>query len=61
MIHPVRSARAAPLALTQARMVAEALRARPWLGPEWIEIVPITTTGDVIQDRPLSEVGGKGL
>ncbi|HYD08083.1 MAG TPA: hydroxymethylbilane synthase, partial [Reyranella sp.] len=26
-----------------------------------IEIVPIKTTGDVIQDRPLSEAGGKGL
>ncbi len=62
MIHPVRiGTRGSPLALTQARMVAEALRATHGWGPEWIEIVPITTTGDVVQDRPLSEVGGKGL
>ena len=62
MIHPVRiGTRGSPLALTQARMVAEALRAAHGWGPEWIEIVPITTRGDVIQDRPLSEVGGKGL
>jgi hydroxymethylbilane synthase len=62
MIHPVRiGTRASPLALKQARMVAEALRHAHGWGPEWIEIVPTTTTGDVIQDRPLSEVGGKGL
>jgi hydroxymethylbilane synthase len=42
-------------------MVAEALRESKGWGPEWIEIVPITTTGDVVQDRPLAEVGGKGL
>lgn len=53
--------RASPLALAQARMVANALRDTHGWGPERIEIVPITTTGDVIQDRPLSEVGGKAL
>jgi hydroxymethylbilane synthase len=53
--------RGSPLALTQARMVAEALRAAHNWGPERIDIVPITTTGDKIQDRPLAEVGGKGL
>lgn len=42
-------------------MVAEALREAHGWGPERIEIVPITTTGDQIQDRPLAEVGGKGL
>jgi hydroxymethylbilane synthase len=42
-------------------MVAEALRDTHDWGPERIEIVPITTTGDVIQDRPLAEVGGKAL
>jgi hydroxymethylbilane synthase len=62
MIHPVRiGTRSSPLALKQARMVAEALRHAHGWGPEWIEIVPITTTGDVVQDRPLVEVGGKGL
>jgi hydroxymethylbilane synthase len=53
--------RGSPLALTQARMVAKALREAHGWGPERIEIVPITTTGDVIQDRPLAEVGGKAL
>jgi hydroxymethylbilane synthase len=62
MIQPVRiGTRGSPLALTQARMVAQALRAAHGWGAERIEIVPITTTGDVVQDRPLSEVGGKGL
>jgi len=42
-------------------MVAAALRAAHNWGEERVEIVPITTTGDVIQDRPLAEVGGKGL
>lgn len=62
MKQPIRiGTRGSPLALTQARMVAEALRqAHDW-GPERIEIVPMTTTGDVVQDRPLAEVGGKGL
>jgi hydroxymethylbilane synthase len=39
-------------------MVADALRATA--GVE-TEIVPITTTGDVIQDRALAELGGKAL
>jgi hydroxymethylbilane synthase len=42
-------------------MVAEAIREAHGWGPELIEIVPMTTTGDVVQDRPLAEVGGKGL
>jgi hydroxymethylbilane synthase len=42
-------------------MVADALRDAHGWGPEWIEMVPMTTTGDVIQDRPLTEVGGKAL
>ena len=53
--------RGSPLALAQARMVATALRDRHGWGPERIEIVPITTTGDMVRDRPLAEVGGKGL
>jgi hydroxymethylbilane synthase len=59
---PIRiGTRGSPLALAQARMVAEALRETHKWGPELIEIVAMTTTGDVIQDRPLAEVGGKGL
>jgi hydroxymethylbilane synthase len=53
--------RGSPLALVQARIVAEALRARHDWGPQRIEISPITTTGDLVKDRPLAEVGGKGL
>jgi len=53
--------RGSPLALAQARLVAEALRAAHGWGEETVEIVPITTSGDRIQDRPLAEVGGKAL
>jgi len=53
--------RGSPLALAQARLVAEALRDAHGWGPERIEIVAMTTSGDTIHDRPLAEVGGKGL
>ena len=62
MDRPLRiGTRASPLALAQARMVAAALRAAHGWDEAAIELVPITTTGDVIQDRPLAEVGGKAL
>ena len=53
--------RGSPLALAQSRKVAAAIEtAQRW--PEgYIEIVPITTTGDKVQDRPLAEIGGKAL
>jgi hydroxymethylbilane synthase len=53
--------RGSPLALVQAREVRERLAAGCGLDPERIEIKIIRTTGDAIQDRPLSEAGGKGL
>ena len=53
--------RGSPLALAQARMVATALRDAHGWRPEAIEIVPITTTGDIVRDRPLAEIGGKYL
>lgn len=55
--------RGSQLALAQAELLASALRrAHPHLAAEGaINFVIITTTGDRIQDRPLSEVGGKGL
>jgi hydroxymethylbilane synthase len=55
--------RGSRLALIQAGLVRGALAtAVPALaGADAIEIVPIRTTGDAIQDRPLSEAGGKGL
>src|SRR6476620_6658938 len=42
-------------------MVRQALATAHGLPPEQIDITVIRTSGDRIQDRPLSEVGGKGL
>ena len=42
-------------------MVASALCAGHGWPEAAVEIVPITTSGDRIQDRPLAEVGGKAL
>jgi hydroxymethylbilane synthase len=53
--------RGSPLALAQARAVRDRLAAAHGLDPERIAIEAIRTTGDRIQDRPLSESGGKGL
>ncbi len=53
--------RGSPLALWQAREVQAHLATAHGVAPEAIAIEVIRTTGDVIQDRPLSEVGGKGL
>ena len=53
--------RGSPLALAQARELRERLLAACGLAPDAVEIRIIKTTGDMIQDRPLSEVGGKGL
>src|SRR5262249_31635575 len=53
--------RGSPLALWQAREVRTHLAAAHGVEPEAIAIEVIRTTGDIIQDRPLSEVGGKGL
>jgi hydroxymethylbilane synthase len=53
--------RGSPLALTQAHMVRDALVAAGALASDAIEIVPIRTTGDQVQDRPLAEIGGKAL
>jgi len=53
--------RGSPLALAQAREVQRRLVAAGGLDAECIEIKVIRTTGDAIQDRPLAEVGGKGL
>ncbi len=51
--------RESALALWQTRHVADLLRAaHPGLS---VELVPMTTRGDQILDRPLAEIGGKGL
>ena len=46
------------LALYQARLVAKHIKAAG--GPD-CELVIIKTSGDQLQERPLSEIGGKGL
>ncbi len=53
--------RGSPLALAQAEDVRARLAVAHGLDPVAIEICVIRTSGDVIQDRPLAEVGGKGL
>lgn len=53
--------RGSPLALWQAEAVRACLAEAAGTAVERIEIVVIRTTGDAIQDRPLSEAGGKGL
>ena len=55
--------RGSPLALAQAQETKERLMAaHPELSESGaIEIHVIKTTGDQVQDRPLSEIGGKGL
>jgi len=53
--------RGSPLALVQAREVQSRLAAAAGVGAARIEIRVIRTTGDLVQDRPLAEAGGKGL
>ena len=53
--------RGSPLAMAQTREVRRLLAGAHAIDEERIEIVVIRTTGDMIQDRPLSEAGGKGL
>lgn len=52
--------RASELALWQAHHVRDRLRAA-WGERLAVELVHITTEGDRIQDRPLNQIGGKGL
>lgn len=53
--------RGSPLALVQAHLVANALRAAHGWNEGAIDIVTVRTDGDRIQDRPLAEIGGKAL
>jgi hydroxymethylbilane synthase len=53
--------RGSPLALAQAKEMRSRLCAAQGFDPAEIEIVAITTTGDKVRDRPLNEIGGKGL
>jgi hydroxymethylbilane synthase len=53
--------RGSPLALAQAYETRDRLMAAHGLAENNFEIAVIKTTGDRIQDRPLGEIGGKGL
>lgn len=53
--------RGSPLALAQAHEVRGRLSTAHGIAPDAIAIKIIKTSGDLIQDKPLSEVGGKGL
>jgi hydroxymethylbilane synthase len=53
--------RGSPLALAQAYETRDRLSAAFDLPQAAFEIVVIKTTGDKVQDRPLKEIGGKGL
>jgi hydroxymethylbilane synthase len=53
--------RGSPLALVQAELVRARLAAAHQVDADDIEIVVISTGGDRVQDRPLSDLGGKGM
>jgi hydroxymethylbilane synthase len=53
--------RGSPLALAQTHQVRGALARAHRVSEEAISVCVIRTSGDAIQDRPLSEAGGKGL
>src|SRR5438067_1803769 len=59
-MNPIRiGTRGSPLALWQAHHVAGLLR--PLLAPRAVELVEIQTSGDVIRDVSLAQIGGEGL
>ncbi|MEM7042104.1 MAG: hydroxymethylbilane synthase [Pseudomonadota bacterium] len=61
---PIRlGTRGSPLARIQTDMVKERLMAafEDLREPGAIEVVVISTTGDQVADRPLADIGGKGL
>lgn len=53
--------RGSALALAQAHETRDRLMAAHGLPQDAFQIVVIKTTGDRVQDRPLKEIGGKGL
>lgn len=54
-------ARGSPLSLAQTKLVLARVAAAMGVAEGALDIVPITTTGDKLQDRRLIEEGGKGL
>lgn len=60
--HPFRiGTRSSPLALAQAEMVKAALCAAHNWSAEAVLLVPMLSSGDKDQSRPLAEIGGKAL
>ncbi|MEX0590991.1 MAG: hydroxymethylbilane synthase [Xanthobacteraceae bacterium] len=53
--------RGSPLARAQTEIVRTRLAAANGLDSAEIEVVVIRTSGDAVHDRPLADVGGKGL
>ena len=53
--------RRSPLAMAQAEECAARLCAAHGWSKDAVELVPVTASGDKIQDRPLAEIGGKAL
>ncbi len=53
--------RGSPLALAQAHETRARLMQALQRGQDTFEIIAIKTTGDMVSNRPLSEIGGKGL
>ena len=53
--------RGSPLALAQAHEVQDLIAKAHGLPLDAITITVIKTTGDQILDRPLADIGGKGL
>ena len=61
-VHPFKiGTRGSPLALWQAHEVRRSLMQAFDLPVEAFEVVVIKVTGDMVQDRALKEIGGKGL
>ncbi len=59
---PVRiGTRGSPLALAQAHETRARLMQAHGMAEDQFEIVVISVIGDRVQDRPLAEIGGKGL
>ncbi|MBD3730485.1 MAG: hydroxymethylbilane synthase [Sphingomonadales bacterium] len=53
--------RRSPLAMAQAVEARSRLCAAHGWPEDAVELVPVTASGDKIQDRPLAEIGGKAL
>lgn len=60
--HPFRiGTRSSPLALAQAEMAKAALCAAHGWAADTVHLVPMLSSGDKDQSRPLAEIGGKAL